>query len=162
MRKNIKKTKKEIFLIRSLYKNGLSYSQIEKRVSCCKRTICLYCADIVGNRDVGRKKGELYGSPPWNKGKEFTKMLGNKYAFIGDKAKKGTGQMRAYVKFKGVTTCNRCKITPKSSFQMIRHHRDENTLNNKKSNIEFLCRRCHINHHRKALLEARKLKLKQS
>jgi ribosomal protein L44E len=91
------------------------------------------------------------GKPPANKGIPRPEMRGNKFAFLGDKAKPDTGRKRAQEKFKQILPCQKCGKTK----QIIRHHKDENTLNNKKSNIMFLCRSCHINHHRQKLTNAR-------
>lgn len=50
------------------------------------------------------------------------------------------GRGRCLRTFKCPDKCERCdKITTK----IDRHHRDENTANNERSNIEFLCRSCH-------------------
>ena len=98
--------------------------------------------------------GRPRGGIPWNKGKSFTQMLGNKHAFRGNVALKNTGNRRAQTLLKKIKPCNECGLI-KEKFQMIRHHKNGNTLDNRKSNLVFLCRSCHIKEHREILLEAK-------
>lgn len=94
----------------------------------------------------GRKSGKDYGTPPWNKGKRFEMMLGNKHAFRGEEATKGAGHIRAQKIFKEIRPCSVCKLD-RGPKMMVRHHKDENPLNNSSENVEFMCRRCHLKHH---------------
>ncbi len=107
----------------------------------------------------GRKCPGLGGRPPggipWNKGKKHPAAVGNKFACRPNSTKKNTGNRRAQLLLREPKPCKKCKQL-KTRFQMIRHHKDGNPLNNKKRNIVFLCRSCHINLHRKELLNARK------
>jgi hypothetical protein len=64
----------------------------------------------------------------------------------GDEAKPYSGHARAQRRFTISDKCNRCEKNAQ-----IRHHIDENPLNNVESNIEFLCRSCHLKHHRSAM-----------
>ncbi len=60
------------------------------------------------------------------------------YAWKGDAASTKTKRCRAQRKYK-LNKCERCngKATD-------RHHKDGDTGNNDRSNLEFLCRRCHM------------------
>lgn len=95
------------------------------------------------------------GVSPWNKGlKGFG--AGNNHAFKGDDATKWAGHKRAQKLLAYITHCSRCgKI--KSNYQMVVHHKNGNQLDNRLYNLEKMCRKCHINHHRKEL-ELGKLK----
>ena len=94
------------------------------------------------------------GGQPWNKGKQFEHLLGNKHAFKGDDAGVNAGNARAQKIMKDVRVCRDCD-KEKESFQMVVHHVDGNTLNNDLSNLVRLCRSCHIAVHRADLLSAR-------
>lgn len=61
-----------------------------------------------------------------------------KYQGVGDKVGKGGGRQRARKMYR-LGPCIRCK-KPATD----RHHKDDNTANNHPSNIEILCRRCHM------------------
>ena len=43
--------------------------------------------------------------------------------------------------------CQRCGALPGQRGRMESHHRDHDALNNKLSNLETLCRECHLAHH---------------
>lgn len=62
----------------------------------------------------------------------------NHYAWKGDKAKKSTKRQRAQRQY-ALGPCERCG-EPGTD----RHHKDDNTGNNVPTNIEILCRRCHM------------------
>lgn len=66
----------------------------------------------------------------------------------GDSAKVYSGHMRATRKYD--ISDRYCSCGNKAE---VRHHIDENPLNNPddESNIEYMCRACHINHHRAAI-----------
>lgn len=134
----------KISIIIKLYQQGISYTEIAKQVNCSISSIVKYCKinNVYKKRISGRKTGHI----PWNKGKIYHVAIGNKYAFIGDKAKKNTGNKRAQNLFKSIQPCSVCNRILES-FQMIRHHKDENTLNNSIENIVFMCRSCHAKHH---------------
>lgn len=51
-----------------------------------------------------------------------------------------SGRSRALRKFK-VEYCEKCGI---KNVRLDRHHKDENTKNNLRSNIVILCRKCHM------------------
>lgn len=53
------------------------------------------------------------------------------------------GRYQAQYRF-AATSCNRCGASTK----LERHHKDENPMNNSPENIEILCRKCHVAHHR--------------
>ena len=44
--------------------------------------------------------------------------------------------------------CERCGATT----GLVRHHRNENTIDNAAANIEILCRACHMTHHKTLVL----------
>lgn len=56
----------------------------------------------------------------------------------GDNCKQHTGRARAIKKF-SIDLCEKCLKKA-----IDRHHKDENTKNNDRSNLLFLCRRCHM------------------
>ncbi len=74
------------------------------------------------------------------------KQIGNLNAFRGDGVCRSALHYRARKVTKNITDCNRCGRKAE-----ITHHADENPSNNVHSNLERLCRRCHINHHRHQL-----------
>jgi hypothetical protein len=57
----------------------------------------------------------------------------------GDKAKPNSGRVRANRLYKVVNNCTACG----SKINLVRHHKDGNTLNNIVENIEVLCEPCH-------------------
>lgn len=52
----------------------------------------------------------------------------------------GSGRDRARSQYKKLGTCEHCKAAP----AVDRHHVDDNPLNNERLNVQFLCRRCHM------------------
>lgn len=58
----------------------------------------------------------------------------------GDKACRAAGHARAIVRFQSSLTCEECGINGRTE----RHHKDDNTLNNSRENIQFVCRKCHM------------------
>jgi hypothetical protein len=63
------------------------------------------------------------------------------YAWTGDKVSVKGGRRRAENLYPIAKSCSRCG---ENSKRIDRHHKDGNTGNNKPSNIEFLCRKCHM------------------
>ena len=57
----------------------------------------------------------------------------------GDDIGVSSGRSRAQQRFKDLGKCGHCE-KPATD----RHHKDENTANNSRENIEFLCRTCHM------------------
>jgi hypothetical protein len=64
--------------------------------------------------------------------------------FKGDACSKKTGNRRAIKKYPSLGTCERCGLKEAKH----RHHIDENTKNNDRENILFLCPGCHRKEHR--------------
>lgn len=58
----------------------------------------------------------------------------------GDKASKAAKNLRARKWFDITGMCERCGVEPACD----RHHKDGNPGHNERSNIAFLCRRCHM------------------
>ena len=81
---------------------------------------------------------------------DVEKMMGNKYAFLGDAATDNAHRWRARQVDLPPSSCNRC-----GGNGDLLHHIDGNVKNNDASNLERLCRACHINHHRDALMNGR-------
>lgn len=112
-----------------------------------------YCSkECLSKREISKETREKMskkklGSTPWNKGKRFTQMNNNKHAYKGDTATKWAGHKRAQKVIGDKKNCERCGTTK----QLVIHHKNENPLDNRKKNLERLCRACHINHHRKSL-----------
>lgn len=61
----------------------------------------------------------------------------------GDEASAQAGRMRAWKMYRDIPPCEDCAATE----NVQRHHIDRNTLNNERSNIEFLCQSCHTKRH---------------
>lgn len=95
------------------------------------------------------------GVTPWNKDKKFPKMNGNKHAFKGEKRTRSAYHWEARKFLENIKKCFICKEI-KKGFQMVVHHKNENPKDNRLSNLQRLCRKCHINVHRKLLLTKRK------
>lgn len=91
--------------------------------------------------------GVSKGNIPWNKGKKNPKLNGNKNAFKGEERSKQAFYYEARLKTKNIKKCQRCG----SKKDLITHHINEDVSNNRMSNLEKLCRKCHINHHREKL-----------
>lgn len=64
----------------------------------------------------------------------------------GDQAKASSGRKRAQRAY-AARACERCGAQPEGRGQLHRHHRDGNTRNNARSNIEILCQTCHAAEH---------------
>ena len=144
-------SKKEKDLAIKLYKDGLTILSIAKKIGCNTGTITKWLKDTPKVKKIGPPKGNI----PWNKNRQFPKMIGNKYAFIGDRGKIAAGHYRARMKIKEILPCEICnRILDK--FMMVLHHKNENTLDNRRNNLMRLCRTCHINLHRDKLLKNRK------
>lgn len=94
------------------------------------------------------------GGKPWNKGKKHLAVIGNQYAFKGDARCDAQFRYEARNKMKHIKECSVCGEV-KTSYQMVTHHIDENIRNNDMSNLQKMCRSCHINHHRDQINNAR-------
>ena len=66
------------------------------------------------------------------------------HAWKGSEVDAQQGRKRALRRFE-LSACERCGKPGND-----RHHRDGNPINNEASNIESLCRSCHVKHHRAA------------
>jgi hypothetical protein len=119
----------------------LTLRKISFDIGCNTGTLSKWFKDIPKNKN---KCGHPKGNKPWNKNVKFIAMIGNQYASLGEKAKPDAGRKRAQRMFPQLKDCELCGAKDK----IIRHHKNENTLDNRKSNIQFLCRKCHINLHR--------------
>lgn len=62
------------------------------------------------------------------------------YAWLGDSVSSRGGRTRALRLYPSVGPCTICGFA-----KAERHHKDGNTANNEASNIEVVCRRCHMN-----------------
>ena len=65
----------------------------------------------------------------------------NNHNWKGDNAITRSGRSRAERLFVQKQPCSKCGA---SGVRIDRHHKDNNTLNNEPCNIEFLCRKCHM------------------
>jgi hypothetical protein len=96
-----------------------------------------------------RKRGEYIPEIKARKGFKQTqehiekrKRFGpDHHSWKGNKIKDKSGRSRALRLFKKGLACEFCGEKNK---RLDRHHKDENTLNNNKENIIFLCRKCHM------------------
>ncbi len=59
--------------------------------------------------------------------------------WVGDVISEKGGRARALRIYKVIPNCRIC-----NSSRSERHHKDGNTANNSKENMDFLCRRCHM------------------
>src|SRR3990167_254255 len=68
------------------------------------------------------------------------KRFGAKHhAWKGEAVSEKGGRTRAQRLYPAIGSCQQC-----GNQRAERHHRDDNTANNRKSNIAILCRRCHM------------------
>lgn len=74
----------------------------------------------------------------------------------GDNAKARSGRSRALRAFPVSQACVDCGAHGE------RHHKDENTLNNHKSNIEWVCRACHSQRHIATLRRVGSINIKKA
>lgn len=61
------------------------------------------------------------------------------HAWVGDQVSLRSGRSRAERLYPDIGPCQRC-----GAAKAERHHRDGNTGNNDPTNIDILCRRCHM------------------
>ena len=101
------------------------------------------------------KKGRI----PWNKGIKYTRMLGNKHNFQGENRSNRQFRWEAHNLLKHINKCSVCNCEKKTlkngRHNLITHHKDENIRNNDLSNLQKMCRSCHIKHHHKDILAAK-------
>lgn len=86
---------------------------------------------------------------PLQRAKTSARSRGNGYSLKSDKPGRWAMHKRANAA-KPPGPCERC-----AGPGQIVHHKDENPWNNDLSNLERLCRPCHINHHRATLQKAK-------
>jgi phage gp29-like protein len=139
--------------VRKLYVNGIRPKLISEKVGISINTISTWIKDLPKTNQVGCP----IGHKPWNKGKVFIQMIGNKHAVHKGKVQINSTMYRARQVLKEINPCEKCGKL-KEKFQMVIHHIDENDYNNKINNLMRLCRTCHINLHRKKLELGRKKK----
>ena len=96
----------------------------------------------------------IKGGEPWNKGIKHTAIEGNQHAFKGDARCDEQFRYEARNKLKHIKDCSVCK-EEKTSYQMVVHHIDENIKNNCLTNLQKMCRSCHMNHHRHDIQQAK-------
>lgn len=95
------------------------------------------CKMRMGQRYCSRSCAQVIPRP-WN--------IGNQYACRGDRGTRAAYMYRARQLTKHVEQCERCDRPAE-----LTHHKDENWRNNTLTNLERLCRPCHVAHHRKEL-----------
>lgn len=137
-------TKKQKSLAISLYKKGKTLKYIHSIIGVSQGSLSEWLRDIPKTKKIGPPKGNI----PWNKGKKHPSVIGNKFAFKKGKIKRPTTHYRARNLMRNVDdSCFVCGRNEKG-FQRIVHHRDENPFNNKISNLQIVCRSCHLKIHR--------------
>ena len=113
----------------------------------------------------GRRYHDCTGQPAWNKGLKtgpsptsgwFGKSLSKEHReniskgmLKGKAPADQTGRTRAQNRYPGEIVCRICNKPAE------RHHKDQNPNNNEPSNIDFLCRKHHIEEDRKRLPNGR-------
>ena len=98
-------------------------------------------AKVRGDDVIELKRGPKSGYKQTIDHIEKRKRFGAKHhAWIGDAASTKSGRSRAERKF-ATMSCEHCGESKK---RIDRHHLDGNTKNNERSNIKYLCRRCHM------------------
>jgi hypothetical protein len=85
----------------------------------------------------GPRGWNLKGSHPW--AKEVNKRGEEHYAWKGDEVDPDAARCRARRAYRELGDCERC-----GEPAVDRHHKDGNTRHNARSNLAFLCRRCHM------------------
>ena len=141
--------------LRVKYHNqNLTIKEIADLAGCTEFTV----AKWIGRYGLSKEMGKgMTGRTPWNKGKEYTagwahtdetkallsdkKKGANNPQWKGEDASPQAGRRRARCLFP-TEPCEACGVV-----QGHRHHKDRNTLNNTRSNIEFLCAKCHGERH---------------
>ncbi len=95
-----------------------------------------------GNRKPGHGKKGMF-SPEALKLLSGSKKGENNPGWKGDQASQQAGRQRARKHIEVPENCETCG----SDTKIIRHHYDENALNNDPINIMFLCEKCHAQFH---------------
>lgn len=135
------------------YKKRSRIRKIKYNHFCCQECHSIYNKgkEIPWLGEI-RKRGVCNntGRTHFKKGNKGEKCVN----WVGDNAKKKTGNKRAWTKFKS-EPCEECG----SEEKICRHHIDENTLNNNRKNIQFLCRSCHTKLHMKNMADETKKKI---
>ena len=98
-------------------------------------------AKIRGENIVELKRGPKRGYKQTKEHVEKRKRRGTEHhAWIGDSASIKSGRCRA----ERIFDIQPCEMCGESAKRIDRHHKDGDTRNNERSNIKFLCRRCHM------------------
>jgi flavin-dependent thymidylate synthase len=132
------------------HKQNQTLAQIAQSFNCSLHTVRKWL------RRFGLQKAQgvgMLGREAWNKGLSYTagwhhseqnkelfrtQKLGEKNSrWLGDNASPNAGRLRAQKLFPK-QPCEACGYS-----EGHRHHLDRNTLNNHRSNIQFLCNSCH-------------------
>jgi thymidylate synthase ThyX len=133
---------------------NLMIAEIAELAGCSAATVGKW----LGRYGLAKGMGQgMSGRRPWNKGRKYkagwkhtakTKALlshqkqgQNNPAWKGHQATIQAGRLRAN-KLYPTEVCESCGVNPGH-----RHHKDRNTLNNVRGNIEFLCPPCHNKRH---------------
>lgn len=106
-----------------------------------------YAQTCFGCRDTASIQNGMFGKKHTTMAKELMSRNHPKHIaagsangnWRGDSVKLQAGRTRALRAFVMPELCESCRCVPPRD----RHHVDANTLNNDRSNILFLCRRCH-------------------
>ncbi len=111
-----------------------------------------------GNGKFKGKLNSMYGKIPWNKGRPWSEKERRKISI----SRGGTGITKYEHIYKTLEyygerikwKCGNCKISELehiklTGMKLAIHHKDRNTYNNEKDNLEILCRSCHAKEHRK-------------
>lgn len=124
MSKKLQMSCERCAVVFSFYRNGVAV-----------RRFCSHDCSTANSH--GRKQ-----SPEWVAQRK--KFGADHHAWKGDSISRRSGRSRALRWFTDIGPCVDCGASDK---RVERHHRDENPINNDPSNIEALCRSCHLARH---------------
>jgi hypothetical protein len=109
---------------------------------------CLRCGEpFFGYMPSSSKRKYCSASCVWKGRKQSPEHIANRTKdgemhqnWKGNDIAVRSGRTRALRKFPIPDRCEKCRRVGR----LDRHHKDDNTANNERSNISFLCRKCHM------------------
>lgn len=124
----------------SLYEYVDGESETERRKRLARERTRRYRARMTGESVEWQPRPRGYNQSEEHKRKRLDAITGQGHPrWEGDAISEKGGRKRALRMYPVIGPCSKC-----GAEKAERHHIDANTANNEPSNIEVLCRRCHM------------------